>query len=157
MAAEQAAEMTDRGVTVLQTRTIPQGISAMLAFDPQSSLEENRLAMTHALDAVSTGQITFAARDSQFDGNKIKEGEILALENGKIVFTEKDLVKASYKLTKSMLKKDSSFITVYYGEDLADEQKEQIEKLLNDKLSDNYDINFVDGGQPVYYLIISVE
>ncbi len=157
MAAEQAADMTDRGVTVLQTRTIPQGISALLAFDPEGALEENRLNMTRALDAVSTGQITFAARDSQFDGHKIREGEILALENGKISFTEKDLVKAAYKLTKSMLKKESSFVTVYYGEDITNEQKEQVEKLLTDKLGDDLDLNFVEGGQPVYYLIISVE
>ena len=106
MAAEQAIKLADRRVCVLQTRTIPQGISAMLAFDPDKSFSENRVDMTKALDKVQTGQITFAARDSDFDGHNIKAGELLAMENGKLAFVDKDLNRALLKLTRSMVKKD---------------------------------------------------
>ncbi|MDE6102479.1 MAG: DAK2 domain-containing protein, partial [Ruminococcus sp.] len=104
MAAEQAVKLTERSVCVLQTRTIPQGISAMLAFDESEGLAENRLNMTKAFERVSTGLVTFAARDSEFEGHQIKEGEILALDNGKLAFTEKDVNKAVLKLSKKLAK-----------------------------------------------------
>ncbi len=157
MAAEQAIKLADRKVCVLQTRTIPQGISAMLAFDPDASFEENRVNMTKAFDKVQTGQITFAARDSDFDGHNIKAGELLAMENGKLSFVDKDLNHALLKLTKSMVKKDSNFVTVIYGNDIKEEQAEEAYSLLTSKLSDNLEINLINGGQPVYYYIISVE
>ena len=157
MAAEQAIKLADRRVCVLQTRTIPQGISAMLAFDPDKSFSENRVNMTKALDKVQTGQITFAARDSDFDGHNIKAGELLAMENGKLAFVDKDLNRALLKLTRSMVKKDSSFITVLYGADISDDQAAEAYELLRQKLSDNVEINLINGGQPVYYYIVSVE
>lgn len=157
MAAEQAIKLADRRVCVLQTRTIPQGISAMLAFDPDKSFSENRVDMTKALDKVQTGQITFAARDSDFDGHNIKAGELLAMENGKLAFVDKDLNRALLKLTRSMVKKDSSFITVLYGADISDDQAAEAYELLRQKLSDNVEINLINGGQPVYYYIVSVE
>ncbi len=157
MAAEQAAKLADRDVCVLQTRTIPQGIAAMLAFDPDSTLEQNQVEMTRALDNVQTGQITFAARDSDYDGHNIKEGELLAMENGKLAFVEKDLNKALLKLTRSMVKKDSAFITLLYGADVSDDQAKEAYALLRGKISDDIEINLIDGGQPVYYYIISVE
>lgn len=157
MAAEQAIKLADRRVCVLQTRTIPQGISAMLAFDPDTSFSENRVNMTKALDKVQTGQITFAARDSDFDGHNIKAGELLAMENGKLAFVDKDLNRALLKLTKSMVKKDSSFVTVLYGADISDDQAAEACELLRSKLSDNVEINLINGGQPVYYYIVSVE
>ena len=157
MAAEQAAKLADRKVCVLQSRTIPQGISAMLAFDPDASLGDNRVNMTKALDQVQTGQITFAARDSDYDGHNITAGELLALENGKLSFTDKDLTHALVKLTRSMVKKDSSFITLIYGADVSDDQAEKACEALRAKVSDNIEINLINGGQPVYYYIISVE
>lgn len=157
MAAEQAIKLADRRVCVLQTRTIPQGISAMLAFDPDKSFSENRVDMTKALDKVQTGQITFAARDSDFDGHNIKAGELLAMENGKLAFVDKDLNRALLKLTRSMVKKDSSFVTVLYGADISDDQAAEAYELLRQKLSDNVEINLINGGQPVYYYIVSVE
>ncbi|HAG14143.1 MAG TPA: dihydroxyacetone kinase, partial [Ruminococcus sp.] len=99
MAAEQAISLANRNVVVLQTRTIPQGISAMLAFDESMSMDENRTQMTKAFERVSSGAVTFAARDSELDGQKIKKNEVLALDNGKLAFTEKDVNKAAYKLT----------------------------------------------------------
>ncbi len=157
MAAEQAVKLADRRVCVLQTRTIPQGLSAMLAFDPDADFADNRLNMTKALDHVSTGQITFAARDSDYDGHKIKEGEILGLENGKLSFTEKDVTKALIKVTSRMVKRDSSFITVIYGADVTDAQADEAYEALRAKISDNVEINLINGGQPVYYYIVSVE
>ena len=157
MAAEQAVKLADRRVCVLQTVSIPQGISAMLAFDPEASFHDNQVAMTEAAGKVQSGQITFAARDSDFDGHNIKAGEILAMENGKLAFVEKDLEKAVYKLTKSMLRKDSSFITLIYGADVSDEQAESACELLRSKLSSSLEISLINGGQPVYYYMISVE
>jgi DAK2 domain fusion protein YloV len=157
MAAEQAVKLADRRVCVLQTVSIPQGISAMLAFDPEASFGDNQVAMTEAAGRVQSGQITFAARDSDFDGHNIKAGEILAMENGKLAFVEKDLEKAVYKLTKSMVRRDSNFITLIYGADVSDDQAASAEELLRSKLNPNLEISLINGGQPVYYYMISVE
>lgn len=157
MTAEQAVHLADRNVCVLQSRTIPQGLSAMLAFDTEKTFEENRLAMTQAIDNVTTGQITFAARETQFDGHKIKSGDILALSNSKLMFTDKDLNKACIKLIKNLLNKDSMFVTLIYGEDVTNDQLEELKKMLDSKISDDIEVNIVYGGQPVYYYIISVE
>lgn len=159
MAAEQAVKLADRRVCVLQTRTIPQGISAMLAFDADLGYSENRLNMTKQFDLVQTGLITFAARDSDFDGHSIKKGEILGLDNGKLSFTEKDLTKSLLRLTKTLIKKSSasSFITIIYGSDVTDEQAEKAQSAIIDKFGADYEINLINGGQPVYYYMISVE
>ena len=156
MAAEQAVKLADRKVCVLQTRTIPQGMSAMLAFDPDSDFNANRKEMTNALERVSTGSVTFAARDSDFDGHSIKKGEILCMENGKLSFVERDLSKGAYKLTKKLVKGDSSFITILYGSDVTDEAAEALYKQVSAKYP-NIDVNLINGGQPVYYYYISVE
>ncbi len=157
MAAEQAAELSDRNVCVLQTRTIPQGITAMMNYDAGGSFEQNRAAMTEAFDRVSSGQITFAVRDSEFDGHKIKEGELLAMDNGKIVFTERNLSKALTKLVKRLVSPSSSYVTVMYGADVSDEDAQQAFEALRQRISQDIDIVLVNGGQPVYYYIISVE
>ncbi len=157
MAAEQAVSLADRNVCVLQSRSIPQGITALMNFDPGADFVTNRSNMTEALDRVQSGQITFAVRDSEYDGHKIKQGEILAMDNGKIVFTEKDVTKALVKLTKRLVNSSSSFITVMYGSDVSDEAANAAYEQLRARISDSIDINIVNGGQPVYYYIISVE
>ena len=157
MAAEQAIKLADRNVCVLQTRTIPQGIAAMLAYDESASLADNRINMTKAFERVSTGQITFAARDSDYEGHQIKKGEILALDNSKLSFTDKDVEKAAVKLTRRLVKGDTSYVTLIYGADVTDEQAEHVQALLSAKLSDKIEVMLVNGGQPVYYYIISVE
>ncbi len=158
MAAEQAVKLADRRVCVLQTRTIPQGISAMLAFDPEKSYSDNRLAMTKQFDTVQTGLVTFAARDSEFDGHAIRKGEILALDNGKLSFTDRDLNKTVMRLLRILIKKNGgSFITVIYGADVSDEQAEAVERLVREKYGDDYEISLINGGQPVYYYMLSVE
>ena len=157
MAAEQAIPLSTRKVVVLHTRTIPQGITALLNFDPDADEDTNVIAMTKAFSDISTGQITFAARNSNFDGKDIKEGELLALDNGKVSFTETDMEKCIVRLVKQLVKKDSSFLTVIYGEDVTDTSAQRIESLLNSKFGDKLEITLVNGGQPVYYYILSVE
>ncbi len=156
MAAEQAMKLADRRVCVLQTRSIPQGMSAMLAFDPDADFADNRTIMTEAFERVSTGQVTFAARDSDFEGHSIKRGEILCMENGKLAFTERDLSKGAYKLTKRLVRGDTSYVTIIYGADVTDDAAEALHERLSAKFS-NLDINLIRGGQPVYYYIISAE
>lgn len=157
MAAEQAIRISTRKVIVLHTRTIPQGIAAMLNFDESLEAEANAIAMQKAAEKIATGQVTFAARDSDFDGHKIKEGEIMAMTGGKISYVDTDVEKATYKLVKSMINRDSEFVTVIYGQDISYSQAKSLEKLLNTKFGDKVEITFVNGGQPVYYYIISVE
>jgi hypothetical protein len=157
MAAEQAVKLTDRNVCVLQTRTVPQGIAAMLSFDESVGLAENRIAMTKAFEKVSTGLITFAARDSEYEGHSIKEGEILALDNGKLAFTDKDISHATLKLVKKLAKGDTSYVTLIYGADVTEENAESMQQLIRSKLNDKIEVMLVNGGQPVYYYIISVE
>lgn len=157
MAAEQAVKLTDRNVIVLQTRTIPQGITAMLAFDESSDFSTNGVNMTKALDNVGSGSITFAVRDSDFEGKQIKKGEILAMENGKLAFVEKDVTKALIKITKKLIRSGSSYITIIYGSNVTDETAQAAFEALRAKISDDIEIVLVNGGQPVYYYLISVE
>ena len=161
MAAEQAANLADRKVDVLQTRTIPQGLSAMLAFDPEADRKQNVTNMVQAYERVGTGSVTFAARDSDYEGHKIKKGELLALENGKMSFVDTDLkktvVKLTHNLTKKSPNKDASFVTLIYGEDVAEDQAEESREAVAERLGDSAEVVLIAGKQPVYYFIISVE
>lgn len=158
LAAEQTVPMVkDRTVVIVPTRTIPQGMTAMLNFDPEISSESNAQLMMDAARNVGTGLVTFAARKSDFGGMKIKEGDIIALENGKLTITEKNPVKALVKLAKNMVNRNSSFITLIYGEDVSEEDAEKAYEELREKFGSHTDISLVKGDQPVYYFILSVE
>lgn len=159
MAAEQAIPLAEgREVRVLQTKTIPQGISAMLMFDESADADENQMAMMEAAENVSTAQITFAARDSEIDGEPIKQGEIMGLCNGKIKYTGTDIIDIAYKSTVKVFKRaQSSIITLIYGEGISEEQALAVKEKLENKYSDEVEISIVNGGQPIYYFIISVE
>ena len=157
MAAEQAQKLADRQVVVLPTRTVPMGITAMLNFDPSVNAETNTINMMAAADKVSTGLITYAARDSEYDGKRIKKGEIMALENGKIVSTSNDITKATYRLARGMCKKDSSFVTIISGCDVSDEDAEKVTEIVKAKCPNHVEVSHIRGGQPVYYYMISVE
>mgnify|MGYP000590630593 FL=1 len=157
MAAEQAIPISTRKVIVIHTRTIPQGITAMLSYDPETDDEANAIEMQKATERVATGQITFAARDSDFDGHKIKQGELLCMIGGKIAFTDTELDRSVMRLLKQMIKRDSAFLTVMYGEDVTDEQAAALEEEIRNKYGAKTEITFIKGGQPVYYYIISVE
>lgn len=158
LAAEQTIPMVkDRNVIIVPTRTIPQGMTAMLNFDPEISAESNAQLMMDAAHNVGTGLVTFAARNSEFGGKKIKEGDIIALENGKLTITEENAVKAVIKLAKDMVKRDSSFITLIYGNGITEEDANKAYEKLRDKFGSRTDISLVKGDQPVYYFILSVE
>ena len=166
LAAEQAVPLADRKVIVLPTRTIPQGIAAMLAFNPDESADDNAVAMQHAADNVSTGSVTFAARDSDFEGHKIQEGQILALDNGKLSFVDTDVAVAAPRLARRLVRgrltsdKDVNFITVIYGEGVSEKDAEAVCENIRGKMSRmgvEVDVSAIPGGQPVYYYFISVE
>ncbi len=158
MAAEQAVPLIgDREVVVLPTKTIPQGLSALLAYDSDLAVSVAIDVMRDSFKNVQTGLVTFAARDSEFGNHKIRENDIIALENGKLTITEKDIVKAAIKITKTLVSRDSSFITVISGEGVSQEQADKVVETLTAKYGRDMEITYVNGGQPVYYFIISVE
>lgn len=158
MAAEQTIPLVkDRKVIVLPTRTIPQGLSAMLAYDPDATTEVNTVNMMNAAGDVSTGTVTFAARDSEFGGHKIRQGDILGLNNGKMELIEKDIIHTCSKLTRSMVTRNTSFITIIYGADISEEQANDAFNRIKSKIGSDIEVTLVNGGQPVYYFIISVE
>lgn len=158
MAAEQAVALADRGVCVLPTKTVPQGLSALMSYDESQTASANHQTMSDAIEHVQSGQVTFAARDSEFAGHAIKKGEILAMENGKLSFVEKDLNKAITKLARTLSKqvKDGYAMNLIYGADVTEEQANSVYEQLKSKFSD-YEVSLVRGGQPVYYYMLSVE
>lgn len=159
MAAEQSINLAEgREVRVLQTKTIPQGISAMLMFDETADANENQMAMMEAAENVETAQVTFAARDSEIEGVPIKQGEIMGLCNGKIKYTGSDITDIAYKSAVKVFKKyQSSIITIIYGADATEADAEEVKNRLAEKYGDEVEISIVNGGQPIYYFIISVE
>ncbi len=156
LTAQQAALIADRKVVVLPSRTVPQGINAVLAFNETASLEENQIEMTAAIERVRTGFITVAVRDSRTNNKEIKTGDVLALENGRIKYIENDLAKACFKLIKNMVKKQSNYITLFYGADIDSQIVPALEKQIKQKFKD-LEVNFIFGSQPVYHFIIAVE
>ena len=158
MAAEQVDPLTDRDVRVLHTKTIPQGIAALLNVDDSLSAEENHLTMMKAAEKVSTGLVTFAARDSSIDGQSVREGQILGMENGKITTIESNIIQAAFKVTKHLFKRgSSSLVTLIYGNGASEEDAEELASLLTAKFGSDIEVSVINGGQPVYYFIISVE
>ncbi len=159
MAAEQAIPLAkDRKVHVLQTKTIPQGISAMLAFDESVDADTNHMTMMEIAGEVETGQVTFAARDSEVDGKPIKQGEIMGMCNGKIKYIGKDKQTIAYKTANKLIDRDKhSLVTIIYGEGVNEEDATAVEEKLRNKYDDEIEISIVNGGQPIYYYIISVE
>ena len=159
MAAEQAIPLASgRDVRVLQTKTIPQGISAMLMFDECEDTDSNQMNMMEAAENVATAQVTFAARDSEVDGRPVKKGEIMGLCNGKIRFLGDDIADIAFKSADKLFKRNvSNLVTLIYGEGVEEETALAVEQKLRGKYGDDIDISLVNGGQPIYYFIISVE
>lgn len=156
MAAEQAVPLSDKQVVIIPTKNIPQGMSALLAFDPDAEVETNTGTMKEAIEAVTAGQITYAARNSEFDGKKIKEGEYLALCEGKLCANSKKPFDAVKKLAREMVQEESAFATIIFGEGVTEEDAAKVEEIFH-KENRDLEITVIDGGQPVYYYIISVE
>jgi len=157
MAAEQAASLcTERQIVVVPSVTIPQGISAMLAFNPEESREENMEAMKAALATVRTGQVTYAVRDSDFGGKRIKSGDYISLLDNKLFVHGKNKEAVLKKLAREMTKKATSYVTVIYGEGVSEDEAKEVADLLQ-KESNGAEVNVICGGQPVYYFILSAE
>ena len=161
MAAEQAAKLARtsgvRRIHVVPTTTIPQGISAMMAYDESAEVKANVEAMQAAAQNVQSGSVTFAARDSDYDGHQIHEGELLALENGKVSFTGTDLGSVTAKIACDLIREDSQFVTLLYGEGVTEEEAADVEEAVRAQLPEDVELTVAYGGQPVYYFLISVE
>lgn len=157
LAAEQTVSLTEKQVIVLPTRTIPEGITAMLAYDPEATPEQNQEMMTAGLPNVRTGHITYAARDSVFDDVHINEGDYLALVGNKLCDTNRSLAAVVENLADGLSIADSEFVTVFCGEDASQEDRDTVSSILAQKAGKRTEFNILDGGQPVYYFIIGAE
>lgn len=156
LAAEQAKELSEKNLHILKTKTVPQGVVAMLSFDEDNSVEENFEEMTEALESVKTAQVTFSVRDTEMDGLKIKKNDFIGIEGGKILSTGKKLNKTTLDLLDKVIDEDASLVTVYYGSDVEDKIINELERKLQ-RIYKNIDVEFIRGGQPLYHYIISVE
>ena len=156
MAAEQTVPLTSKKVVVIPSKTVPQGITALLSFDPDAEEEELTAAMTEALGNVETMQITYAARDSDFDGHDIHAGDYLALDGSGLFGTDRDLDALLRALAEKVSGEGREFITIYYGADTSEEQAHRALDIFTEACPDA-DVNLISGGQPVYYFMISAE
>ena len=156
MAAEQTIPLSDKKVIVIPSKTVPQGITAMLNFDPEQDAEANTAAMTESLAGVTTMQITYAARDSDFDGREIHQGDYLGLYNGSLLDTTPDLGQLLADMAKKTAESGCEFINIFYGADIREEQAQDALKCFTEHCP-GAEINLLSGGQPVYYFLISAE
>ncbi len=157
MAAQQCIGLTEKTVVVIPTASIPQGVSAMMAVDPDmSDADAIAKAMTDAAQCVSTAQITYAARNSDFDGFDIHEGDYLALLDGKLLGTDRDVANLLEALSDEAASREAEFVTVFYGEDVSEEDAQKASAIFTRRCPDA-EISLIRGGQPVYYYIISIE
>lgn len=156
MAAEQAAQVLEEDVAVIPSKTVPQGMSALLAFNPSSDMESNKKGMISALEHVKTGQITYAVRDTTIDGLQIETGDFMGIADGKIVAKSKNKAQSAQELLSTMIDEDSEILTIIKGEDALDEELESIVSFVEDKFED-VEMEVHDGKQPLYSFIFSVE
>ena len=156
MAAQQCIPLSDKKVIVIPTKTVPQGITAMLSFDPASAEDVIEAEMSAAIESVHTAQVTYAARDSDFDGHDIHKGEYLALMDGALLGSDADLDKILTRIADAANDLDPEIVSIYYGEDVQGDAAQHAADLLGERLP-MADVNVVNGGQPVYYYMISFE
>lgn len=156
MAAEQVNALTPKNVIVIPSKTVPQGVTAMLGFNPEGSVEENTEALTEALGSVSTMQITYAARNSDFDGYDIHEGDYLAIYEKALFGTDRDIKVLLKSLAEKVRDEGKEFVTIYYGEDIKEKHAQKAADIFAD-ICKEAEINLINGGQPVYYYLISAE
>ena len=156
MAAEQARDLvSDKNIIVLPTKTLPQGISAMIAFMADQTPEDNEAAMLDAISYVKSGQVTYAVRDTSIDGKEIHENDIIGIGDA-VLAVGKDIMDTSVELVELLLDEDSELISIYYGADISEESAEELREQL-EKMHPDCDVEIQHGGQPVYYYIVSVE
>lgn len=156
LAAEQAKKLSEKNVAVIPTKTIPQGIAALLAFDDEKTFDENIENMTEAINNVKTGQVTYSVRDTEYNNTKINKDDIIGIAEKEIVASGKDINVVSLELLENMIDDDTSLVTIFYGNDIDEDTANDLVSKLSDKYSD-IDIELIYGGQPIYYYIFSVE
>ncbi|MGE7982676.1 DAK2 domain-containing protein [Solibacillus sp. NPDC093137] len=156
MAAEQAAELLDIEAAVVPTKTIPQGMAAILAFNPAESVETNKANMTQGFAHVKTGQVTFAVRDTSIDGVEIRKDDYMALAEGKIILSTPEMMDAAKKVLEGLMDEDSEIITIIYGEDATAEQADELQNFIEENYPDA-EVEIVEGKQSLYPFILSVE
>ena len=156
MAANQAAEISDRDIHVIPTTTIPQGIACVTVFNPDAKVEDNVNELNETIKLVKTGSVTYAVRDTEIDGIEIKEGNMLGLVEGKIKEVGEDKISVAENVIDKMIDDDSELITVYYGEEVSEEEANSFIDKLQEKYED-LDIQGYKGNQPLYYFLMSVE
>ena len=156
LAAEQTKELSSRNIIVLPTKTIPEGIAALLAFNDEESVEENTNNMLASIKEVITGQITYAVRDTDLNDKSINKDDIIGLSNGDILISGKDIEEVSKGLVEDIINDDISLITIFYGKDVEEESANKLASSLEDEL-EGIDIEVIYGGQPLYYYIFSLE
>lgn len=156
MAATQAAEISDKDVRVIPTKSIPQGITCITMFNAEHEVDENEAALMEALELVKTGSVTYAVRDTEMDGIEIKEGNMLGLIEGKINKVGEDYFKVAEEVLESMIDEDSELITIFYGKDVDESKIEEFTEKLEEKYEE-CDVQFYKGDQPLYYFIMAVE
>lgn len=156
LAANQAKSLAKKNVVVAATKTIPQGISALMAIDYEKSVEENVKKIEKAIASVKSGLVTYAVRNSNYDGINIEEGNILGMVEGKIKGVAKDTLEACRRVLEDMIDEDSSLISIYYGSDVTEEEATTLAEEIGEHYND-YEIELHFGGQPLYYYILSVE
>ncbi|PZX07976.1 hypothetical protein C7437_1011098 [Psychrobacillus insolitus] len=156
MAAEQAVEVLGIEAAVVPTKTIPQGMAAILAFNSQATVEENKKNMTNAFAHVKTGQITFAVRDTSIDGVEIKKDDFMAIAEGKIIFSNPSLQVGAHKLAQSIIHEDAEIVTIIYGEDVTEEEAKNLASFIEEQYED-VEVEVYNGKQPLYPYILSVE
>ena len=156
MAANQAKELSDKNIIVIPTKNIPQAVSALVGFNPEATVEENEANMVEALSYVKSGQVTFAVRDTVMNGIEIREGNIIGIAEKELIAAGDEVDEVAKKLVEKLVDEDSAIITLFYGEDVTEEQAEELRGELEEKFED-IDVELYYGGQPLYYYLISVE
>ena len=156
MAANQAKELSDKNIIVIPTKNIPQAVSALVGFNPEATAEENEANMVEALSYVKSGQVTFAVRDTVMNGIEIREGNIIGIAEKEMIAAGDEVDEVAKKLVEKLVDEDSAIITLFYGEDVTEEQAEELRGELEEKFED-IDVELYYGGQPLYYYLISVE
>ena len=156
MAANQAKELSDKNIIVIPTKNIPQAVSALVGFNPEATAEENEANMIESLSYVKSGQVTFAVRDTVMNGIEIREGNIIGIAEKELIAAGDEVDEVTKELVEKLVDEDSAIITLFYGEDVTEEQAEELRGELEEKFED-IDVELYYGGQPLYYYLISVE
>ena len=156
MAANQAKELSEKNIIVIPTKTVPQGISSLMSFDADNSPEENEANMKDAISVVKTGQITYAVRDTVINDIEVQKGNYIGIADGTLSISSKDIIEATLKTVETLCDDETAIITLYYGEDITEEEAQEMQSIIIDKYSD-IDVEIYEGSQPLYYYLVSVE